>query len=95
LPLKPLTIIRDLLSNVGQLIRIIQLTLDLWLLVGCWYNNRLNVYASLSLTQQSSNYAASKTSTYSPHGKGANNNAVGLDDDEDNNNRDDNFRNSS
>ena len=31
----------------------------------------------------------------SPHSKGINNNAVGLDDDEDNNNRDNNFKNSS
>jgi hypothetical protein len=55
----------------------------------------LNIYASLSLTQQSSNYTASKTSTRSPYGKGANNNAIGLDNNEDNNNRDNNFRNSS
>ena len=45
--------------------------------------------------QQSSNYAISKTSTRSPHGKGTNNNAVGLNNNEDDNNRDDDFGNSS
>ncbi|XTI92610.1 hypothetical protein V2W45_1248171, partial [Cenococcum geophilum] len=43
----------------------------------------------------SSNYTASKTSTCSPYGKGANNNAISLDNNKDNNKRDNNFRNSS
>ncbi|XTI84710.1 hypothetical protein V2W45_1465738 [Cenococcum geophilum] len=73
LSLKPLIIIHNLLGNVGQLI------------LGYWYNDTLNIYASPSLTY--------KTSTRSPYGKGANNNAVGLDDNEDNNNRDDDFKN--
>ena len=55
----------------------------------------LNIYASLSSTQQNSDYAASKTGTHSPHSKSANNNAVGPDDNKDNNNRDDNFGNGS
>ena len=96
--LKPLTIVRDLLGNAGQLIRITQLASDSWLLVGCRYNNALNIYASPSSTQQSSDYAASKTGTRSPHGKGANNDAVGPDDDDDNdddNDRDDDFGNGS
>ena len=63
--------------------------------MGCWYNDVLNVYASPSSTQQSSDYTASKTGTRSPHGKGANNDAVGLDDDEDDNDRDDDFGNGS
>jgi len=45
--------------------------------------------------QQSSDYTASKISTYSPHGKGANNNAVSLDNNKDNNDRDNNFKNGS
>ena len=49
LSLKPLIIVRDLLGNVGQLICITQLMSDLWLLVGCQYNNTLNIYTSLSL----------------------------------------------
>ena len=95
LSLKPLTIVYDLLSNTGQLIHMTQLMLDLWLLVGCWYNNALNVYASLSLTLQSSDYAISKTGTHSLYGKGVNNDAVGLDDNEDNNDIDDDFKNGS
>ena len=51
LSLKPLIIVRDLLGDVGQLIYMTQLILDSWLLVGCWYNNVLNVYASPSLMQ--------------------------------------------
>ena len=95
LSLKPLTIVRDLLGDAGQLIRMTQLTSDSWLLVGCRYNDTLNVYASPSSTQQSSDYTASKTGTRSPHGKGANNDAVGPDDDEDDNDRDDDFGNGS
>ena len=68
---------------------------DLWLLVGYQYNNTLNIYVSLSLTPQSSNYIASRTSTYSPYSKGANNNAISLDNNNDNNNRDNYFKNSS
>ena len=63
--------------------------------MGYRYNNALNIYASPSSTQQSSNYTISKTNTHSPHGKGINNNAVGLDDNEDDNDRDNNFENSS
>jgi len=84
-----------LLSNIKQLIHITQLTSDSWLLVGCWYNNALNIYANLSSTQQSSDYTASKTNIRSPHGKGANNNAISLDNNKDNNDRDNNFRNGS
>ena len=93
--LKLLIIVCDLLGNVGQFICIIRLMLDLWLLVGYWYNNVLNVYASLSLMQQSSDYAASKTSIYSLYSKGANNNAVSLDNNEDDNDRDNDFGNGS
>ena len=63
--------------------------------MGYRYNDALNIYASPSLTQQSSNYTTSKTGTRSPHGKGANNDAVSPDDDEDNNDRDDDFGNGS
>lgn len=94
LSLKPLIIVRDLLGNAGQLIHITQLTLDSWLLVGCRYNDALNVYASPSSTQQSSDYTASKTGTRSPHSKGANGDAVGPGD-EDDNDRDDDFENGS
>ena len=55
----------------------------------------LNVYASPSLTQQSNNYTASKTNTRSLHGKGANNNVIGLDNNKDDNNRDNDFKNGS
>ena len=95
LSLKLLTIVHNLLSNAGQLIYMTQLMSDLWLLVGCWYNDALNVYTSLSLMQQSSDYAASKTGMCSPHGKGANNDAVGPDNDEDDNDRNDDFGNDS
>ena len=75
------------------------MTSDLWLLVGYQYNNALNIYASPSSTQQSSDYAANKTGTCSPHGKGTNNDAVGPDNDEDDNedenDRDDDFGNGS
>ena len=55
----------------------------------------LNIYASPSLIQQSSDYAASKTGTYSLHSKGANNNAVSLNNNKDNNDRDNDFGNGS
>ncbi|KAF2185532.1 hypothetical protein K469DRAFT_750282 [Zopfia rhizophila CBS 207.26] len=89
--LKPLTIVRDLLGNAGQLIRMTQVMSDSWLLVGCRYNDVLNVYASRSSTQRSSDSAAWKSGTRSPHRKGASYNAVGPDEDEDD--RDDGFEN--
>jgi len=47
------------------------------------------------LTPQSSDYATSKTGTRSPHDKGVNNDAVGLDNNNNNDNdRDNDFKNS-
>ncbi|KAF2182688.1 hypothetical protein K469DRAFT_231262 [Zopfia rhizophila CBS 207.26] len=87
---KPLTVVRDMLGDEGQLIRMMQVTSDSWLLVGCRYIDALN--AGRSSTQRSGDYGTWKTGARSPHGKGADNDAVGLDKDEDD--RDDEFENS-
>ncbi|KAF2188459.1 hypothetical protein K469DRAFT_684500 [Zopfia rhizophila CBS 207.26] len=81
--LKPLKIVRGLLGDAGQLIRMTQITSDSWLLVGCQYNEALNPHAIRSSTERSGDYGAWKTDTCSPHGKGANYGAVGSEQDAD------------
>ncbi|KAF2195826.1 hypothetical protein K469DRAFT_682077 [Zopfia rhizophila CBS 207.26] len=92
LSLTPSTVVRDVLGGGGELIRMMQVTSDAWLLVGCLYNDALSVYASRGSTQRSSDSAARKYGTGNPHSESANSDAVGQDDeDEDDNDRDDNF----
>ncbi|KAF2180908.1 hypothetical protein K469DRAFT_266507 [Zopfia rhizophila CBS 207.26] len=79
---KPLTVVRDLLGDTGQLIRMTQVTSDLWLLVSCRFDHTLDLHTGRSSTQRSGDYAAWKTDPCSPHSKGANYDAVGPDEGE-------------
>ncbi|KAF2191760.1 hypothetical protein K469DRAFT_341777 [Zopfia rhizophila CBS 207.26] len=72
LSLKPLPIVRDLLGDAGQLLRMTQVTSNSWLLVGCRYNyhNAPNLRAGRSWTQPRDNYASPKTDICRLHGNG-------------------------
>ncbi|KAF2177531.1 hypothetical protein K469DRAFT_357228 [Zopfia rhizophila CBS 207.26] len=78
LSLKPLPIVRDLLGDAGQLLRMTQVTSDSWILVGCRYNyhDAPNLCAGRSWTQPRDDYASPETDIL--HGNGTSYDVVDL-----------------
>jgi hypothetical protein len=87
LALKSLTVVHNMLGDTGQLIRIMQLTSDSWLVVGCQYSDALSGPGPT----QGSNDCAPWTDTYNLHRNSTNYNDSRPDKNE--NNRDDDFEN--
>ncbi|OCK78463.1 hypothetical protein K432DRAFT_394768 [Lepidopterella palustris CBS 459.81] len=86
---KPLTIVREVIGDAGQLIRMTQVTSESWLLVGCRYksDDAPSLYRSRSSMQPRGDYVGC-----SPHVKEADHDAVDEDSDEDDDENDD-FKN--